>query len=348
MARAFERPAGTGGPFCFATVTHESRRDTRHVMATTPRERSLVPVRGGHLHVEAFGEGRPLVFLHGLADHMGTWSKIVPLLPPNRRVVLVDLPGHGLSTRQGPFDADSIASRLLDAFDTLGLDDFDMVAHSLGGAVSLALTPRLGARLRRLALLAPAGLSSAVPFHLRLAATIPVRGALLQPFCGPVTRLIAATPLAFYDADEARALAWSNAAPGTMDAWLGTLRAHISLRGLRPTLSDRIDQLHETAPALSILFGADDPVIPASHVREVEAVVRNANICIVPGLGHVPHRQAPLIVARWLHDVLEAAPMPLERHRPLTVVSGFRSPWYRRASRAIARFFGFGRPALGA
>jgi pimeloyl-ACP methyl ester carboxylesterase len=312
------------------------------------RERSLVPVRGGHLHVEAFGVGRPLVLLHGLADHMGTWSKIVPLLPPDRRVVLVDLPGHGLSTRQGPYDADSIAARLLDAFDALGLDDFDLVAHSLGGAVSLALTPRLGARLRRLALLAPAGLSSRVPIHLRLAATVPVRGALLQPFCGPVTRLIAATPLAFYNADEARALAWSNAAPGTLEAWLGTLRAHVSLRGLRPTLADRLDDLGSHRPSLSILFGSADPVIPASHVHEVEAVVRNASICVVPGLGHVPHREAPVVVAHWLRDVLAAEPRPIEPYRALSVVSGFRAPWYRRAARAIGRFFGFGRPALGA
>ena len=149
-------------------------------------------------------------------------------------------------------------------------------------------------------------------------------------------------------ADEARALAWTNAAPGTMEAWLGTLRAHVSLRGLRPTLADRLDELGTNRPSLSILFGSADPVIPASHVHEVEAVVRNASICVVPGLGHVPHREAPIVVAQWLRDVLAADPRPIEPYRALAVVSGFRAPWYRRAARAIGRLFGFGRPALGA
>ena len=317
-------------------------------MSPNSRQRSLVPVRGGHLHVECFGEGRPLVLLHGLADHMGTWSRLLPLLPQNRRIILVDLPGHGLSTRQGPFDADSMARRLLDGFDLLGLDSFDLVAHSLGGAVSLALTPLLGGRLTRLALLAPAGLSSAIPMHLRLAASIPIPGALLQPFAGPVTRLIATSPFACYSRDEARALAWTNAAPGTMEAWLGMLRSHITMRGLSPTLGQRLDEMPSPAPSLSILFGASDPVIPASHLREVERVVYNANICILPGVGHVPHREAPALVASWLREALEAEPHPLEPRRSLSVAGGFRMAWYRRAARSVARFFGFSRPALGA
>lgn len=315
---------------------------------STSHERSLVPVRGGHLHVRAFGEGRPLVLLHGLADHMGTWSKLVPLLPPNRRVVLADLPGHGLSTREGPFDADAIATRLLDAFDHLGLDDFDMCAHSLGGAVSMALAPRLGKRLARLALLAPAGLCSSVPMHLRLAATLPASGQLLQPFVGPITRVIAATPLAYYDADEARALAWANAAPGTLEAWLGTLRAHVSLRGLTPTLAERIHQIEGQGPALSVFFGGSDPVIPAAHARTLAHSVQNAHFCIVPGLGHVPHRQAPERVATWLREFLETEPLGIEPPRAVVVQSGFHMPWYRRTARAIANFFRFGRPALGA
>ncbi len=310
-----------------------------------PPERALVPVRGGHLHVQAYGRGRPLVLLHGLADHSGTWSRLLPYLPRGRRILLADLPGHGLSTREGPFDADSIANRLLDAFDALGLDDFDLVAHSLGGAVSLALAPRLGRRLARLALVAPAGLSSAVPFHMRLVSSLPVSGALAQPLVGPITRVLAATPLAYYDADEARSLAWSNAAPGTLEAWLGTLRAHVSWRGLSPVLRERVEELADAGPALSVLFGGADPVIPAAHAWEVERYVQNAHIHILPGLGHVPHRQAPERVGAWLAAFLEADPQPVVPRRSLLVAGGISIPWYRRMARTVATFFRFGRPA---
>jgi pimeloyl-ACP methyl ester carboxylesterase len=316
---------------------------------TTSLERTLVPVRGGHLHVQSFGAGRPLVLLHGLADHMGTWSRLLPLLPEGRRVILADLPGHGLSTRQGPYDADAIAARLADAFDALGLDEIDLVAHSLGGAASLALAPLLGRRLSRLALIAPAGLSSAVPLHLRLVAAAPLPPThLIQPFVGPVTRLVAGTRLGFYDADEARALAWANAAPGTLEAWLGTLRAHVSLRGLTPTLSERIEEIAGHGPALSVFFGEADPVIPAAHARTMMRAVRHATFCIAPGLGHVPHRQAPELVASWLHEFLAAEPVAVAPRRAVVVAGGFRMPWYRRAARAVADFFRFGRPALGA
>ena len=63
-------------------------------------------VDGVNLHWVEFGvefgerAGRPpVVLLHGLNDSHLTWRQIAPLLSPTRRVLALDLPGHGLSDR---------------------------------------------------------------------------------------------------------------------------------------------------------------------------------------------------------------------------------------------------------
>ena len=49
------------------------------------------------LHIEARGDGPPLVLLHGWAMHSGVWGALVPRLAQRHRVHAVDLPGHGYS-----------------------------------------------------------------------------------------------------------------------------------------------------------------------------------------------------------------------------------------------------------
>src|SRR6476661_8009037 len=103
--------------------------------------------------LETHGQGEPLVLVHGLATSRVIWRRVVPMLPG--RLVVVDVPGFGASPPVGEgFDPDALADGIGDA-------RFDLVGHSLGGALSIGLAHRHRARVRSLVLVAPAGLRAA-------------------------------------------------------------------------------------------------------------------------------------------------------------------------------------------
>src|ERR1700754_4421944 len=107
------------------------------------------------LAYETHGEGEPLVLVHGLATTRIIWRRVLGPLGARRRLVAIDVPGFGASAPAGPgFDLDEVADVI-----AAGLPDpaFDLLGHSLGGALPVVLAERHPERVRRLVLVAPAG-----------------------------------------------------------------------------------------------------------------------------------------------------------------------------------------------
>ena len=61
---------------------------------TTPTT-GYAPVNGLNMYYEIYGEGAPLLLLHGGFGLTGMFSEVLPLLAANRQVIAVDLQGHG-------------------------------------------------------------------------------------------------------------------------------------------------------------------------------------------------------------------------------------------------------------
>src|SRR5687767_13260797 len=98
-------------------------------------------IRGTTLHWVELGDERneterPLVLLHGLYDSHRTWSRVVAQLAERRRVLVLDLPGHGLSERpDASYAIDWYAEIVAAWVDALDLRSIDLVGHSFGGGV---------------------------------------------------------------------------------------------------------------------------------------------------------------------------------------------------------------------
>jgi pimeloyl-ACP methyl ester carboxylesterase len=107
------------------------------------------------------GEGLPLVFIHGLGSYLPAFAKNLPLLSQDFRCLALDLPGYGKSAKEGftpgmAFYADVVS----DFLDKLQISECYLAGHSMGGQVAMHAALKYPQKVKKLALLAPAGLEA--------------------------------------------------------------------------------------------------------------------------------------------------------------------------------------------
>ena len=103
-------------------------------------------------------EGPPILLIHGFGGNLDSWTYNRAALAAAFRVISLDLPGHGESEDTGGATAEALAETVLGLMDALVIESAHLVAHSMGGAVALAVAARRPHRLRSLTLIASTGL----------------------------------------------------------------------------------------------------------------------------------------------------------------------------------------------
>jgi pimeloyl-ACP methyl ester carboxylesterase len=98
-------------------------------------------------------DGTPVVALHGMISRAATWDGVAAeLAARGRRVIAVDLRGHGRSSRPGRYHPSLMADDVVGLVDRLGVPRFDLLGHSLGGYVAVLVAARWPGRVERLVL----------------------------------------------------------------------------------------------------------------------------------------------------------------------------------------------------
>ena len=110
------------------------------------------------LNVHEWGDpaGAPVVCLHGLAGYGGRFRALAEQYLPSRRVLAVDLRGHGRSGWEPPWDLDTHVADLLETATALGIERAPWVGHSIGGRLVAELAAKAPERVERAVLLDPA------------------------------------------------------------------------------------------------------------------------------------------------------------------------------------------------
>ncbi len=78
----------------------------------------------------------PLVLLHGLTSCAATWEKVAPHLARTYRVIALDQRGHGGSVWTEEYSFEAMRDDLLEFTERLGLGEFLLCGHSMGGTVA--------------------------------------------------------------------------------------------------------------------------------------------------------------------------------------------------------------------
>ena len=107
------------------------------------------------MHVADSGKGeRCVVLLHGYLESMLVWDEFISLLKDSVRVVVIDLPGHGVSVVNGEVHTmEYLAECVAEAMKALGIDRYSVVGHSMGGYVALAMAELYPSSLNSVVLL---------------------------------------------------------------------------------------------------------------------------------------------------------------------------------------------------
>ena len=274
--------------------------------AFPPRGR-MVDVADARLHVVELGPrdaaGPPVVMLHGASSNLRAMQPLGERIAKTRRVILIDRPGHGWSTRERVADSTpAIQGRMIvEALSKLGIDRAIVVAHSWAGALALRIAQDDPDRVAGLVLLAPVA--------------YPWRGGagryndlISTPLIGPLLAHTITLPLGYLvTTPGARGVFAPQPMPDDFVRDSETLlllrpREFIAnardLVTLKAAMVEQAPRYAEIKAPLSIIAGdVDTTVTTRIHSRPLAATAPNAKLTVLPGVGHMVQYIAPDLVA---------------------------------------------------
>jgi pimeloyl-ACP methyl ester carboxylesterase len=276
--------------------------EAARIEAAHPAAGRFVAVEGGRLHVLELGpsgreEQLPIVLVHGASGNLNDLRLgLGDRLARNRRVILVDRPGHGWSDRPGG-TADASPARqaalIMEALDRMGVDRFVLLGHSLGGAVASALALTWPHRLAGLVLLAPV--------------THPWEGGLnwynvilSTPVIGRLFAHTMAVPLSFLLLDGGVASVFAPQAAPADYVRRAAIRLLLrpaqfvanaqDIAALKAFVTAQFPRYREIGVPTVVVTGSDDSTVaPNLHARAFAAAVPHARLVMLAGVGHMPH-----------------------------------------------------------
>lgn len=246
---------------------------------------------------------------HSLFIDSTSWTRVLEPLAAQRRLVLIDGPGHGRSaSATRDLSLDACADAACEVLDALGIEGaLDWVGNAWGGHVGILFAARRPERCRSLITIGtpvPA-LPPSVRRQVRPMVAVYRWTGPVKPLTTVVVTALLGRDAAQRDPEAVRAIA---------SAFRGAPRRRMSraLRAMmlqRPDLSDRLAEI--AAPALMVTAADDDEVTPAA-CQAAAASLRHGTCVVVPGHGRVSplFMSAPAlagVITRFWSDPTAAA-----------------------------------------
>lgn len=271
-------------------------------VGVTPTERFLNLKRTGTtVRAQTVGSGDPVVFIHGGSNAGTSWADLVARLP-NRRCIVVDRPGCGLSPRlAAPHTdvnafADFAGGLLADVLDALDLETADVIGTSFGGYFSIHGVGAIPDRVRHLVLL---GYSVGVEFQylppMMRMSTLPGLGPFMarmptpKPAIKPMLRQIGLKGSLASGRFTQHHIDWFHALLANTDSMINELRDSpklmTAIKGFNPGLLFTDQQLARVTTPTLILWGRDDPMGNESVAAAFNERFPSATLEMVDG-GH--------------------------------------------------------------
>jgi pimeloyl-ACP methyl ester carboxylesterase len=272
-----------------------------------PAQGRMIEVTGATLHVLDIGPrdstAPPIVMIHGASSNLETMRPLGDGLAKNHRVILIDRPGHGWSTRALMSDSTpAIQGRMIDeALEKLRVTKAIFVVHSWAGALGARMALDYPQRIAGLVMLAPVAYPwrGGVGWYNKLVAT---------PVIGPLLAYTITLPLGYFLTEPgARNVFLPQIMPKNFvenTATLLLLRPREFLANaqdlvtLKAAVAEQAPRYGNIRiPVVVITGDTDKTVSPTIHSRPFVAAVPDAKLIVLPGVGHIVQNAAPELVA---------------------------------------------------
>jgi pimeloyl-ACP methyl ester carboxylesterase len=279
------------------------------VQRVYPAQGEMIEVDGATLNVLDMGprdaSGPPVVLIHGASSNLEAMRKpLGDMLAAKHRVILIDRPGHGWSTRAREDDSTpAIQGRMIEeALEKLGVGEVILVVHSWAGALGARMALDYPRRVAGLVMLAPVAYPwpGGVGWY---------NEAVTMPVIGPMLAHTITLPLGFLLAERG---ARNVFLPQTMpENFIGDTATPLLLRPreflanardlvtLKAAVEEQALRYAEIkAPTVVISGDVDKTVSTHIHSRPFAAAVSGAKLIVLPGLGHMVQNAVPDLVLR--------------------------------------------------
>ena len=278
---------------------------------------SLDEVDAGNLKISALFAGaqdsQPLVLIHGLGASKASWLTVVPQLARNYRVIALDLPGFGASSKPwARYDSHWFSDQVFEFLDALGYETALIGGNSMGGKIAMEMAMRRPEKVQAIACLCPAAAFSHRPMLFLARLLRPELGLIAgrisrERIRGQIGMMIADARALHDDWYEAAIddflRVWRN--PRARTAFFRAAR-QIYLeepegeRGFWARLQ-RVDR-----PALFI-YGEHDPLITHHFGKKIQRALPEAKVLVWRDCGHVPQLEHPDRTATALVEFFSVA-----------------------------------------
>jgi pimeloyl-ACP methyl ester carboxylesterase len=221
---------------------------------------------GIKVHYAIYGQGSPVIFLHGGLANTDYWGSQVSAVAAHHTVILMDSRGHGRSTRDArPYGYDLMADDVVALMDVLKIPKADIVGWSDGGILGLDLAMRHKDRVGKVFAFAANTVTSGV-----------VEGVEKNP------------TFAAYIERAGHEYAEHSATPREYDAFVDQIS---KMWADQPNWTD--DQLKAIDTSVLVVDGDHDEAIKRAHTEYIAATIPHAGLLILPNVSHFAFLQDP-------------------------------------------------------
>lgn len=253
-----------------------------------------------------------IIFVHGLGSYLRAWEKNIEELKNDFRVIAIDLPGYGKSSKElHEGTPEFYADVIMQVMDKLSIESANISGHSMGGQAAISMALKYPERVKNLILAAPAGIEEFTAGQKEwFREVMTVNGVALTP----VNQIRANVYANFYNMpNDAEFMITDRIELREAEQFENYCYTVVqSVNGMvdQPVahLLDRITQ-----PTL-IVFGENDNLIPNPYLnpgftadigKKGNELIPNSELVVIPECGHFLQFEKPEVFNKTVKDFLQ-------------------------------------------
>jgi pimeloyl-ACP methyl ester carboxylesterase len=274
--------------------------ETEAAEATEPGGR-ILDLPDGEMQIVERGprEASPIVLIHCFTCAMNYWDRVIPLLEREHRVIAVDLLGHGGSEKPGSgYTPANQAKVVAEALQRLDVSGAEVVGHSLGGSVAVALAEQDRRLVDRVVIvdMPPDDTYGDLGF---------IAGLAFQPVIGEALWRIKPDFAVRDGLEVAFAPGFDVPDEFVEDVKRLTYTAYDESPGGNEDFLDAEsldERMKSTGKPLMVLMGAEEQIVndPKRALAQYAGTVPHAETHLIAGAGHSPNVEKPAETAALL------------------------------------------------